>query len=41
MSSPIVRTDKSAFDRIRDAIFNRGDPDDNENPTEPGTPTPG
>ncbi|MDX5989195.1 MULTISPECIES: hypothetical protein [Haloferax] len=41
MSTPIVRTDKSVFDRIRDAILNRGDPDHKEKPTGPGAPTPG
>jgi hypothetical protein len=39
MYSPIVRTDRSAFERIRDAILNRGDPDD-ETPSGPGTPNP-
>ncbi|RMB13181.1 hypothetical protein [Haloplanus aerogenes] len=40
MHVPVVRTDRSAFDRIRDAILNREDPKD-ENPTGPGVPTPG
>jgi hypothetical protein len=40
MYVPIVQTDRSAFDRIRDAILNREDPDD-EKPTGPGAPTPG
>ncbi len=41
MHSPITRTDKSAFDRVRDAILNRGDKEDDETPMGPGTPTPG
>ncbi|WP_255647706.1 hypothetical protein [Haloprofundus halobius] len=41
MHSPIIRTDKSAFDRVRDAILNRGDSEENEKPTGPGTPLPG
>jgi hypothetical protein len=40
MHVPVVRTDRSAFDRIRDAILNREDPKD-ETPTGPGAPTPG
>jgi hypothetical protein len=36
----IRRTDESAFDRIRDAILNRGDPDDGRDPVAPGGPTP-
>lgn len=40
MSIPAIRTDRSAFDRIRDAILNRGDGDE-ENRRRPGTPTPG
>jgi hypothetical protein len=39
MSTPVVRTDRSMFDRIRDAILDRGDPDDRERPTGPVTPT--
>jgi hypothetical protein len=39
MYTPVVRTDRSAFDRIRDAILNRGDPDDKEESTGPVTPT--
>lgn len=39
--SPTVRTDRSAFDRVRDAILNRDNPEDDENPTVPGVPTPG
>jgi hypothetical protein len=39
MHHPTVRADKSAFERIRDAILNRGDPDDG-NTTGPGTPAP-
>jgi hypothetical protein len=41
MYVPVVRTDRSAFDRIRDAILNREDPTDEEKPTGPGVPTPG
>lgn len=41
MVPPSVRTDKSPFERVRDAILNRGDPDENEQPSGPGTPTPG
>jgi hypothetical protein len=41
MSTPRVRTDESAFDRIRDAILNRDDPDEGDTPTGPGAPTPG
>lgn len=40
MYVPVVRTDRSAFDRIRDAILNREDPND-EHPMGPGVPTPG
>ncbi|WP_255491970.1 hypothetical protein [Haloarcula sp. JP-L23] len=36
-----ARTDRSAFERVRDAILNRGDPDEDESPTGPGAPTPG
>lgn len=41
MVHPTVRTDKSAFERVRDAILNRGDADDKEKPTGPGAPTSG
>lgn len=41
MHLPTLRTDRSAFDRIRDAILNREDPNDGEKPTGPGVPTPG
>lgn len=41
MRLPRVRADKSPFERVRDAILNRGDPDDDENPTGPGVPRPG
>ena len=34
-----LRTDESVFDRIRDAILNRGDPEDNEDPVGPTVPT--
>jgi hypothetical protein len=34
------RADRSAFDRVRDAILNRDDSDD-ETTIGPGTPTPG
>jgi len=40
MYPPVVRTDRSAFERIRDAILNREDPKD-ETPTGPDAPTPG
>jgi hypothetical protein len=40
MYVPVVRTDRSAFDRIRDAILNREDPNNDENPMGPGVPTP-
>lgn len=33
-------TDKSPFDRIRDAILNRDDGEDDRRPTDPGDPTP-
>lgn len=39
MRSHSVRTDKSPFERVRDAILNRGDGDDTEKPTGPGAPT--
>ncbi len=38
MWTPDLSADKSAFDRIREAILNRGDPDDDRNPTAPGSP---
>lgn len=41
MYTPVGRTDKSVFDRIREAILNRGDPDDEEKPTGPGAPESG
>lgn len=41
MSSPTVRADKSAFERVREAILNRDDPDDTDTPTGPDAPTPG
>ncbi|WP_280842105.1 hypothetical protein [Natronococcus sp. JC468] len=41
MYTPVVRTDRSAFDRVRDAILHRDDRNDNEKPTGPGAPTPG
>ena len=41
MTLPPVRTNKSAFDRVREAILNREDPTENDAPTGPGTPTPG
>jgi hypothetical protein len=41
MFQSIVRTDDSVFERVRDSILNRGDADDDEKPTGPGTPTPG
>ena len=41
MSSPVIRAGKSAFERIRDAVLKRDDPDKNKDPTGPGTPTPG
>ena len=41
MHLPIVRSDRSAFERVRDAILNRGDRDEDEKPTGPGAPTPG
>ncbi|WEL28419.1 hypothetical protein HBNXHx_0283 [Haloferax volcanii] len=34
-----LRADDSVFDRIRDAILNRGDPEDNEDPVGPTVPT--
>jgi hypothetical protein len=33
-----IRTDESVFDRIRDAILNRGDGDDERDPSGPGQP---
>jgi hypothetical protein len=36
-----VRTDRSAFERIRDAILNRDSPDGKETPTPPDGPAPG
>ncbi|ELZ57840.1 hypothetical protein C458_15212 [Haloferax sp. ATCC BAA-644] len=33
-----LRADNSVFDRIRDAILNRGDPEDNEDPVGPTVP---
>jgi hypothetical protein len=41
MYTRVVRTGRSAFERVRDAILNRDSPDDEEKPTDPGTPTPG
>ena len=41
MSFPLIRAGKSAFERIRDAVLKRDDPDKNEGPTGPNTPTPG
>lgn len=41
MILPTVRTDKSAFDRVREAILNREDPTENDAPTGPDSPTPG
>lgn len=41
MLHPSVHTDKSPFERVRDAILNRGDGDDNEQPMGPGAPTSG
>ncbi|WP_304447547.1 hypothetical protein [Halomarina ordinaria] len=43
MHAPIVRTDKSAIERVRDAILNRGNPtdDDDESSRGPGVPLPG
>lgn len=41
MTVPIARTDKSAFERVREAILNREDPEETDTPTGPGTPTPG
>lgn len=41
MPSSVVRTDESAFDRIRDAILNRDDWNDDGEPLGPGIPTPG
>jgi len=41
MYHPTVCTDKSPFERVRDAILNRGDADEEETPTGPGEPTPG
>jgi hypothetical protein len=40
MNYPIVRLDESPFERIREAILNRDDADD-QKPTGPGAPTPG
>ncbi|WP_268899407.1 hypothetical protein [Haloarcula nitratireducens] len=37
----ISQTDRSAFERVRDAILNRDDPERDDNPTDPGAPTPG
>ncbi|WP_411965174.1 hypothetical protein [Haloferax sp. YSMS24] len=34
-----LHTDESVFDRIRDAILNRGDPEDHEDPVGPTVPT--
>lgn len=39
MYAPTIRTDKSAFDRIRDAILNRDGPSDEMNREGPGAPT--
>ena len=41
MYTPIVDADKSAIERVRDAILNRGDPDDDETSKGPGIPVPG
>jgi hypothetical protein len=41
MAQPIVRTDRSAFERVRDAILNRGNPDNGQEQTGPGAPTSG
>ncbi len=41
MDTPVVRTDKLAFERVRDAILNRDEPDDEEKPAGPGVPTSG
>jgi hypothetical protein len=38
MHTPVTRTDRSVFDRIRDAILNRGDPENKEDPSNPGRP---
>jgi hypothetical protein len=38
MNTPVFRTDNSVFERIRERILNRGDPD-KEEPTGPVTPT--
>jgi len=40
MNNPTAGTDRSPFERIRDAILNRDDADDGEKPTGPGAPTP-
>ncbi|WP_313691567.1 hypothetical protein [Halorarum halobium] len=41
MHHHVVRTDRSAFERVRDAILNRGDPDEDDDPTGPRVPTGG
>jgi hypothetical protein len=38
MDVPSVRADESVFDRIRDAILNRGDGDEDRDPSGPGRP---
>ena len=40
MHQPIVRTDKSAIERVRDAILGGGDPDEDERSRGPGVPIP-
>jgi hypothetical protein len=41
MHSPVVSADRSAFERVRDAILGRGSPEDEEESNGPGTPVPG
>jgi hypothetical protein len=36
-----VHTDRSAFDRIRESILNRDDPDEKDGPFGPGAPASG
>ncbi|WP_281362312.1 hypothetical protein [Halorarum salinum] len=41
MRHQIISVDRSAFERVRDAILNRGDPDEDDTPTGPRVPTAG
>lgn len=41
MTVLIILTDESAFERVREAIRNREDPDETDTPTGPDTPTSG